>query len=141
MMLDICGERPKNKRMSMRKYIFIAGYLTIAISILRPAFAAEPKQNTIHSDAISSPISNTPAPKNFHMPPAALEREMHDLERAQHLLEMSSQNDRSSHEAVAARHINAAVNELKLEAKMNAQEKRKGEPNKADVGATPVAQR
>ena len=65
------------------------------------------------------------------MPPAALEREMHELERAKHLLEMSSQNDHSSHEAIAARHLQTAINELKLEAKGNARAKRAG---KADAG-------
>ena len=125
----------------MKKYISIAACVVLAIDTLGIVFAAELKTNTVHPAPISSPLSGAPTPKNFHMPPEALQRELHELERAQHLLEMSSQNDRSGHESAAARHINAAVNELKFEVRKNAKEKTKGEPTKAAGAAAPVARR
>jgi hypothetical protein len=75
------------------------------------------------------------------MPPAALQREVQQLERAAHLLEMSSQNDHSSHEAVAARHLHTAINELKLEASKNAEAKSSGQITQAASTATPRVRR
>ena len=115
----------------------MAGCCIVTIATLRPGLAAEPKKNAVHPAATSSPIPGATTSSNFHLPPAALQREMHDLKRAEHLLQMSSQNDRSSHEANAARHLQAAINELKLEAMKNAQAKHAGQATQAAGAATP----
>ena len=66
---------------------------------------------------------------------------MQELEHAKHFLQMSSQNDHGSHAAIAARHIQTAINELKLEAEKNSQEKRSGQLMQAAGTATPGARR
>ncbi len=125
----------------MKRYICIVGCCIAAIVTLRPALAAQPTKNAVHPAAISSAIPAATTPSNFHMPPAALQREMHALERAEHLLEMSSHNDRSSHQAVAARHLRAAINELKLEVMKSAQAKSAAPVTQATGAAAPDARR
>jgi hypothetical protein len=48
---------------------------------------------------------------------------MVQLERAKHLLELSSVNQPASHNAVAARHLQSAINELKLQMQEDAKAK------------------
>jgi hypothetical protein len=121
----------------MKRYICIVGCCIAVVGILRPSLAAQPKKNTAHPASTSSPVSGATTSPNFHMPPAALQRQMHELERAEHLVEMSARNDHSSHEANAARHLQAAINELKLEAIKNAQAKHAGQATQAAAIATP----
>jgi hypothetical protein len=104
----------------MKKSICMVVCCIGAVALFHPALAAQPKKNPVHPVTTSSPIPGATTSPNFRMPPAALQREMHQLERAKHLLEMSSQNDHSSHEAIAARHLQTAINELKLAATKNA---------------------
>jgi hypothetical protein len=125
----------------MKKWIFMIGSCIAAMSALNSAFAAQPKKSVAHPAAASSPISGATTSQNFHMPPSALQREMQQLERAEHLLEMSSHDDRHGHEAIAARHLQAAVNELKLEAIKNDQAKRKGQVAEAAPAATPAVRK
>ncbi len=125
----------------MKRYICMVGCCIMAMAIIRPGLAAQPKKNAVQPAATSSPIPGATTAPNFHMPPAALQRQMHALERAKHLLEMSAQNDHSSHEAIAARHLQAAINELKLEALKNAQAKQVGPVTQAGGATTPGVQR
>jgi hypothetical protein len=133
--------------MAMKRNIYMVGCFVAAIGTLHPAFAADAKKDAVHAPSTSSPTMGptgpmgATTPPNFHMPPAALQREMHALERSKHLLEMSAQNDHSSHEAIAARHLQMAINELKLEAMKSAQAKRAGEPTKGAGAATPVVRK
>ena len=48
---------------------------------------------------------------------------MIQLERAKHLLELSSVDQPASHNAIAARHLQSAIHELKLELQENAKGK------------------
>ena len=128
----------------MKRYVCMVGMVgccIVALATLGPALAAQPKKSTVHPAAASSPVPGPTTSANFHMPPAALQRETQQLERAEHLLEMSSHNDRGSHQAVAARHLRAAINELKLEAMKNAQPKQAGQVTQAAGAATPGVRR
>jgi len=81
---------------------------------LRNGWAAQPAQPPAVPPTLSPAPSSGTTPK-VTIPPAALQRQMQQLERAQHLLELAAGNDPGSHSAVAARHIQMAINELRLE--------------------------
>jgi hypothetical protein len=66
------------------------------------------------------PSQNSEASGSVHIPPEALKRQIKQLERARHILELSAGNDRASHSAVAARHLQVAINELNMELKEKA---------------------
>jgi hypothetical protein len=127
--------------MAMKRCIYMVGCLVAVIGTHQPALAADAKKNVVRPPATSSPVNGPTTSANFHMPPSALQREMHALERSKHLLEMSARNDHSSHEAIAARHLDAAINELKQETKQNAQTKHAEEPTRAASSSTPGVRR
>jgi hypothetical protein len=123
----------------MKKFICMVVCCIGAVALFHLALAAQPKKTVAHPAATSSSIPGATTAPGFHMPPAALQREVQQLERAAHLLEMSSQNDYNSHEAVAARHLHTAINELKLEAKKNAQAKQAAQVTEAASATAPSA--
>jgi len=49
------------------------------------------------------------------MTPVEVARQVAQLERIKHRFELSAGNDRGSHSALAARHIQTAINEMKIE--------------------------
>jgi len=87
------------------------------MALVSAALAAQPNQLRAPSHPAAA-VAGKPA---FHLPPAALQRQMQQLERAKHLLDLASGSNRASHPALAARHIQAAINELKLELAKQAQ--------------------
>jgi hypothetical protein len=104
------------------------------------AFAAAPKQPS----AAPTVYINGPGvknPKDFHITQEGLRGQIKQLERAEHMLELSAGTDRTSHSAIAAQHIRTAINELKLEAKKNAQTKHAGQSTQAAAAATPGIRR
>jgi hypothetical protein len=127
--------------MAIKRYVCMVGCCIAVLATLRPALATQPKKNAIYPVATSSPIAGAASIRRSHMSPASLQREMQELEHAKHFLQMSSQNDHSSHAAIAARHIQTAINELKLEAEKNSREKRSGQLTQAVGTATPGARR
>lgn len=106
-------------------------YLFMAIAVLTVGSTSASQMK----EPASVPSANAAAMKRATMhidiPEAALKRQMQQLERAKHLLNLSAGNDHASHSAVAARHIQVAINELKMEL----QEKAKG--SKASPPAGP----
>jgi len=81
---------------------------------LMNGWAAQSAQTPFGRPA-SSPAMSSNTSAKVTIPTAALQRQMQQLERAQHLLELAAGNDPGSHSAVAARHIQMAINELRLE--------------------------
>jgi hypothetical protein len=49
------------------------------------------------------------------MAPIEVARQLEQLERVKHRFELSAGNDHGSHSALAARHIQTAINEMKRE--------------------------
>jgi hypothetical protein len=122
----------------MKKHIYMVGCCIVVVATLRPALAASPKAKPVHPSPVSGPIPAATTSSSRHLPPGALQREIQELERAEHLIEMSAHNDRNGHEASAARHLRAAINELKLESMKDAEAKRGGgQPTQAASAATP----
>jgi hypothetical protein len=93
------------------------------------------------ASSIAPQVTNGGNPRSIQLPDAALERQMVQLERAKHLLEISSVNEPAGHKAVAARHLQSAINELKMEMKEHAKAKHAGKGTQAASAATPGIRR
>ena len=72
---------------------------------------------------VSSATNPGSGPHGIKLPDDAIRRQIIQLERAKHLLELSSVNQPASHNATAARHLQSAIHELKLELQENAKSK------------------
>ena len=72
---------------------------------------------------VSNGTNPSSGPDGIKLPDDAIRRQMIQLERAKHLLELSSVNQPASHNATAAHHLQSAINELKLELQENAKSK------------------
>ena len=88
-------------------------FMTMALLGTGSTFASQVKPAASKPSAI--PEVSDRATKRLDIPDAALKRQIDQLERARHLLDLSAGNDRTSHSAVAARHIQVAITELKME--------------------------
>jgi hypothetical protein len=107
-------------------------HVTLAAKARQPATAPTASVNT---------LSSTKSAKGSHVTPAGLKRQIEQLERDEHMLELSAGTDRASHSAIAAQHIRVAINELKLEAKKSAHSKQAGSETRAAGAATPGVRR
>jgi hypothetical protein len=90
----------------------------LSVSLILALAGGDPATSEAATSAPSAPVVASPVrtgTPSTQVPTAALQRQMMELQRAQHLLELSAGNDRASHSAVAARHVQMAINELKLE--------------------------
>ncbi len=83
--------------------------------------------------------SSAPSAAAIQIPSEALQRQIQQLQRAQHLLELAAGNDHASPSAVAARHIQMAINEIKLELQHRAATA-KGGARRAPKSAASVSQ-
>jgi hypothetical protein len=84
---------------------------SLALAAGTASFAAQSGPSTATS-------SSSPAQARAHsspMTPVEANRQLQQLERVKHRFELSAGNDRGSHSALAARHIQTAINEIKLE--------------------------
>jgi hypothetical protein len=90
-------------------------FLFVATAVLGTGsiFASQVKRPA--SKPSANPEVSNGATKPLDLPDAALKRQIDQLERARHLLDLSAGNNRTSHSAVAARHIEVAITELKME--------------------------
>ena len=86
-------------------------------------------------------VSSTKGIKDSHITQAGLKKQIEQLERDEHMLELSAGTDRASHSAIAAQHIRVAINELKLEAKKSGHLKQAGSETRAVGAATLGVQR
>lgn len=102
--------------------------LVVAIAIFGASSTSASQVNKPVSHPPANPEMTNMGKQPLDIPEAALKRQIKQLEHAEHLLDLAAGNDRRSHSAVAARHIQVAISELK----MQLQEKEKGgekEPN------------
>ncbi|MGO9265478.1 MAG: hypothetical protein ACLQBA_11465 [Candidatus Binataceae bacterium] len=83
--------------------------------------------------------ASAPSAASVQIPSEALQRQIQQLQRAQHLLEMAAGNDHASPSAFAARHIQMAINEIKLELQHRAATA-KGDARRAPKNAASVSQ-
>ena len=91
----------------------------------------------------SAPLNQT-ADGNQHeiqLSDSALRHKLFELERTKHELELSSLGEPAGHKAVAARHLQSAINELKLEMKQRAKGKQSGSSRQAIAAAKPGARK
>lgn len=90
-------------------------------SLVSPPSGSVPREQSLNG-------SN---PHGRDLPDAALLRQMLLLDRTKHLLELSSVNEPAGHKAVAARHLESAINELKMEMREHAKAKHAEQANAA----------
>jgi hypothetical protein len=118
---------------------FFALIAMLSVVALSPSqgWSTLPVQAPSHLSVPSAPPQAAGSTQKVIIPPAAIERQIQQLERAKHVLELSAGNDRRSRSAVAARHIQFAINELKIEMEEKAKEPAATPgSNRAHVSAT-----
>jgi hypothetical protein len=88
--------------------------LMVALAVGTAGVAAQSKPTAASSDS-PAPAVKTTKPQSSPMTPVEANRQLEQLERVKHRFELSAGNDRGSHSALAARHIQTAINEIKRE--------------------------
>ena len=81
------------------------------------------QRQSAKGNTVLSATNPSSAPHGIKLPDDAIRRQMIQLERAKHLLELSSVDKPASHNAIAAHHLQSAISELKLELQENAKGK------------------
>ena len=122
----------------------IACYLAVIVAAVAPspaARAANARRPAPAPTVSVNSVSSTKGIKDSHITQAGLKKQIEQLERDEHMLELSAGTDRASHSAIAAQHIRVAINELKLEAKKSAHSKQVGSETRAAGAATPGVRR
>jgi hypothetical protein len=88
---------------------------SLAMGVGTASFAAQSGTATATSSGSSAPTGKPTQPQSSPMTPVEANRQLQQLERIKHRFELSAGNDRGSHSALAARHIQTAINEMKRE--------------------------
>jgi hypothetical protein len=119
-----------------------------SLAVIAAAVAPSPTARAANSrrpapapTASVNSVSSTKGAKDSHITQAGLKKQIEQLERDEHMLELSAGTDRASHSAIAAQHIRVAINELKMEAKKNAHSKQAGSETRAASAVTPGVRR
>lgn len=88
---------------------------SLAMAAGTASFAAQSGPPTAASSGSSVQAGKTTQLQSSPMTAVEATRQLEQLERVKHRFELSAGNDRGSHSALAARHIQTAINEIKLE--------------------------
>ena len=107
---------------------------SLALAVGTASLAAQSGPQTAASSGSRAPAAKTTQPHSSPMTPVEANRQLEQLERVKHRFELSAGNDRGSHSALAARHIQTAINEIKREMQEDAYGKnstQKGQPQSA----------
>ncbi len=108
------------------KLWMIGASLGLMASLALPvgtSFSAQSRPTTAASSRSPAQAAKTTQSHRAPMTPTEATRQLEQLERVKHRFELSAGNDRSSHSALAARHIQTAINEMKREMQEEAYEK------------------
>jgi hypothetical protein len=115
--------------------------IAAAVAPVQVAVAAEARQPAAAPTVSVNTPSSAKSAKESHVTSAGLRKQIEQLERDEHMLELFAGTDRTSHSAIAAQHIRVAINELKLEAKKSAHSKQAGQETRSAGAATPGVRR
>jgi len=88
---------------------------SLALPAGTASFAAQSGPPTAASNGSPARAAKTTKPHGSPMAPVEANKQLQQLERVKHRFELSAGNDRGSHSALAARHIQTAINEMKRE--------------------------
>lgn len=127
-----------------RKVWTIGASLGLMASLALPvgtSFAAQSRPPMAASSGSPPQTFKTTQKQRAPMTPTEATRQLERLERIKHRFELSAGNDRGSHSALAARHIQTAINEIKREMQEEAYGKKapQGAPPRPPARATSAA--